>query len=118
MPRIKLKDLVKAEVIIGRDNISMIEPLISSTPGTSVILDFEGIESISSPFAQSLLQCLKSQTSVAIENASPHVTRMLDVVRARARVPGNRNQKRVGRVVIHANKKPSIHLENYINATL
>jgi hypothetical protein len=114
MLRIKLKNLVKTEVIIGRDNISMIEPLISTTP---VILDFEGIENISSPFAQSLLQCLKAQTSVTIENASPHVTRMIDVVRARVRVPGNRNQKRVGRVVVHAGRKPGSHLERYMDAT-
>jgi len=118
MPLIKIRNLVKTDVIIGRDNVSMIEPLISDASDSPVILDFEGIESISSPFAHSLLQCLKIHTSVTIENTSPHVKRMLDVVRSRARTPGARNQKRSGRVMIHASKKPSIHLEHYINATL
>jgi len=108
MTHIKLRDLIKTDVIIGRDNISLIEPLLANAPDTPVSLDFGGIESISSPFAHSLLQCLKSHASVTIENASPHVTRMLDVVRARVRVPGTMNQKRVGLAPGHTDMRKSI----------
>jgi hypothetical protein len=116
MAYIKVKELVGNTVIIGCDNICKIEPEISRAQNTSVILDFDGIESISSPFAHSLLKCLNTHDSVTIKNASPHVLRMIGVVRSRTRASTPRKTKNLGRVVIKTSRPASTHLERYINA--
>ncbi|MHC9541856.1 MAG: STAS-like domain-containing protein [Vulcanimicrobiota bacterium] len=113
---VKVKNLVGAEVIIGRDTMNTIVPIVSKAAGSPVILDFEGIESISSPFAHSLINHVDTHISVTIQNASPHVNRMLDVVKARTRVAGSSKIKRTGRVVIKAGRRPGALIERYINA--
>lgn len=117
MVTVRIKNLVDNSVIIGRDNMNKIEPIVLKANSAPVILDFEGIEIISSPFAHSLVKHLNMHTSVSLKNASPHVMRMIEVIKSRSRSKSARKAKNVGRVVIKASKEPRTLMVRLTKAT-